>query len=166
MEIYNRHAALKIILLIFGVLLDQLSKFWVLQNFAWHHFQQVLPFANIYLTYNRGAAWSFFSEWGQGVSYSLSIVSIFVIIYLSILLWGKAAKNRPLTQSWPILFILAGAVGNVLDRLRLGAVVDFIDLHYKQYHFPIFNVADCLISCGCICLIYYSLQGRASLLEA
>ena len=116
----------------------------------------VFPFANVYLTYNSGAAWSIFSNSGQWPVYALSFFAAVVIVYLSILLWGKAAANKPLAQSWPLLLILAGAVGNLLDRLRLGAVIDFIDVGVSGHRWYIFNIADSAVTMGIIIYLFHS----------
>ena len=125
---------------------DQLTKLWIVTNEA------QLPISVIdgvfHLTYvqNTGAAFSSF----QGMRWLC--ILIFVVFTIGII-WEFSKKRMPFTsfERWCIVAIYAGGLGNMIDRVRLGYVVDRIALDFMR--FPIFNVADCFITCGCVALI-------------
>ncbi len=132
---------------------DQLSKHWIVQHFRPFEVLHVLPVLDITLTFNEGAAFSFLSEasgWQRWLFTGLA-----VIVGLGILVWLKRLKGR--TQ-WllccALALILAGALGNVIDRLRIGHVVDFIVVHWNNHPFPAFNVADSAITVGAVFLLF------------
>ena len=126
---------------------DQLTKFLTVANIPLHTEVEVLP-GVVGLTYvkNFGAAFSSF----QGMQWLFAI--IFVVFTLAVI-WEYRKKAMPFTtfERWCIAAIYGGGVGNMIDRLRLGYVVDMIET--KFIRFPVFNVADCFITCGCIALI-------------
>ncbi|MCS7293016.1 MAG: signal peptidase II [Gloeomargarita sp. SKYBB_i_bin120] len=134
-----------------GLLLDQLSKQWVVQQFglgeSWPLWTGVL-----HVTYvlNTGAAFSLF---GQGTIW-LRWLSVAVSGALMVLAVAGPRLSR--LEQWGYGFILAGAVGNGIDRFRLGAVIDFIDV--RAIGFPIFNLADTWINLGLICLFWHYLR--------
>ena len=126
---------------------DQLTKLWVLRDIplygnipVWHD-----VFSLTYIQ-NRGAAWGSF----QGMLWLF--VVIFVLFTLGII-WEFSKKRMPFKSfdRWCIAIIWAGGLGNMIDRIRLGFVVDMIKTEFMD--FPIFNVADCFITCGCIALM-------------
>ena len=125
---------------------DQLTKLWIVSH------QAQLPIGVLdgifHLTYteNRGAAFSSF----QGMQW------LFLIIFIAFtvgIIWEFSKKRMPFTafDRWCIVVIYAGGLGNMIDRLRLGYVVDMIQVEF--INFPVFNVADCFITCGCVLLI-------------
>ena len=126
---------------------DQLTKFLTVANIPLHTEVEVLP-GVVGLTYvkNFGAAFSSF----QGMQWLFAI--IFVVFTLAVI-WEYRKKAMPFTtfERWCIAAIYGGGVGNMIDRLRLGYVVDMIET--KFISFPVFNVADCFITCGCIAMI-------------
>ena len=109
----------------------------------------VTPLLNWTLSYNTGAAFSLFSQFDGWQRWFLSSVSLMVSIVLVI--WIK--QQERVLSALAMTFILGGAVGNLIDRLATGAVVDFISVHYQQYYFAIFNVADAAVSIGAILLL-------------
>lgn len=117
----------------------------------------VLPFFNLTLAYNEGAAFSFLSDQGgwQRWFFALmaSVVTIVLVVWLSRL---RGEKVLALSLS----LVIGGAVGNLLDRLLFGHVIDFLDFFYGQYHWPAFNVADIAISIGVALLFIDALLGR------
>ena len=129
------------------VALDQWTKYLVVQNIAEYGHVDAIP-GLFHLTYvrNTGAAFSSF----QGAQWLF--VLIFVAFTLGII-WEFSKKRWPLTnlERWLVIAIYAGGLGNMIDRLRLGYVVDMIAVEFID--FPVFNVADCFITCGCILLI-------------
>ena len=128
---------------------DQLSKLWVLQNIPLYHQVDAVD-GLFHLTYvqNTGAAFSSF----QGMQWLF--VLIFLIFTLAII-WEFSKQRMPFTtlERWCIAAVYAGGLGNMIDRLRFGYVVDMIEVEFMS--FPVFNVADCFITCGCILLIVH-----------
>ena len=126
---------------------DQLSKLWVVENIPLHTTVDAVP-GLFHLTYvqNTGAAFSSF----QGMLWLF--VAIFALFTLG-MVWEFSKKRMPFTSfdRWCIALIYAGGLGNMIDRVRLGYVVDMIAVDFVE--FPVFNVADCFITCGCILLM-------------
>jgi len=141
--------------------LDQLSKAWIVAHFRPLEVLPVLPVLNITLRYNRGAAWSILegaSGWQRWLFSGLAIA-----VGAGIVLWLRRLDAR--TQRLLIVglgLILAGALGNLADRLRIGHVIDFIEVHWRDaYFFPAFNVADSAITVGAALLLLDAwLEGR------
>ena len=143
-----------------GIMLaDQLTKFAILQNFTVNKVVEVTSFFNLVLVHNRGAAFSFLSDaagWQRGLFIALALVASVWIIYLL-----RRYRQQTLF-SLALSLVLAGALGNVIDRILFGAVVDFLDFHAYGYHWPAFNVADSAITCGAALLIWDGLRpGKA-----
>ncbi len=126
------------------VLLDQLTKFWVAYAFGepdTGHAFIILPrcFQIIYRV-NTGAAFSVFTEYPGALTLFSTCVAT------GLLIWSLRLKDFERVLRWPLGLILGGAVGNLIDRYRIGHVVDFVDWHWDdRYHFPTFNVADSAI---------------------
>ena len=102
------------------------------------------PFFNLVLTFNKGVSFSFLTSDSPLMPWILSGFALFIC--LGICFWLRSEKDR-LTRIG-LALILGGAVGNVIDRIRLGAVVDFLDFYIGQYHWPAFNIADSAICIG------------------
>ena len=141
------------------VVMDQLSKF-AAESWLELHVPHplVAPVFDLLLTYNEGAAFSLLGDaggWQRWLFISLAIlVSIVLVVWLR-----QLGRREPMT-SLSLALILGGAIGNLLDRLfRDGRVVDFLYLHYRDFHWPAFNLADSAISIGAVVLIVQSLRG-------
>jgi signal peptidase II len=135
--------------------LDQLSKWWVLAELGDPpRIIEVTGFFTLVLAWNRGVSFSLFS--GQASPYVFSAVAIAIVIGLLIWLWR--VENRWLAGA--IGLIIGGAVGNVVDRLRFGAVADFLYFHVGEFYWPAFNLADSAITIGVVVLIFDSLFGQ------
>ena len=146
-----RYLAIAIIVL----LLDQLSKWSALSNLQMGVPVSVLPFMNWLLLFNPGAAFSFLAEgsgWQRGF---FTILGLGASIYIFWLLY-KSQSDKLLCVA--LSLILGGALGNVLDRVMYGAVVDFIDLYYANWHWPAFNIADSAICVGAALIIWGELR--------
>jgi signal peptidase II len=133
------------------LLLDQLSKTWVLANFHLMERRTVTAFFNLVLVFNPGASFSFLADAGGWQKW------FFVVLASAISFWLLAmlrthAQERLLPAA--LSLILGGAVGNVIDRLRFDAVVDFLDFHLAGYHWPAFNVADSAITVGVVLMLW------------
>lgn len=133
------------------IVLDLLSKKVVDDTFQLYERLNVLPFFDITLRYNSGAAFSFLAGQGGWQIWFFSSLSLIVSMILVVWMFRVAQKNM-----WEVLalsLVLGGAIGNLYDRVTLGHVVDFILVYYKEYQFPAFNVADMAISIGAAILI-------------
>ena len=140
-----------------GVLvLDQLSKFLIERALSLHQELVLLSFLSLQLAYNTGAAFSFLHDAGGWQRGFLSAVSIAIMVWLAVWVHRLAPAERRL--AWPLALILGGAAGNLIDRLSVGAVTDFIVLHYRGWHWPTFNLADAAISLGVVILIWFSFR--------
>jgi signal peptidase II len=131
-----------------SVALDQLTKALVLTFFVREGLDdgtRVAPFFNLVLTYNRGVSFGLFSAGGGGRG--ALVFSLVAGAIVAALLWWLARADSPLLAV-AIGLIVGGAVGNVIDRIRLGAVVDFLDFHLGSWHWPAFNLADSAICLG------------------
>lgn len=135
----------------FVILLDQVSKILILISYSPYQSLQINRFFNITLAFNTGSAFSFLSDAGPWHHWFFIGFGIFMsgVIVAYIL---KTASDQRL-QLLSFSLILGGALGNVVDRLRLGYVIDFIDLHYNDLHWPVFNIADCAICIGAFLLL-------------
>jgi signal peptidase II len=114
-----------------------------------------LPFFNWLLLFNPGAAFSFLAQSSGWQRWFLTALGLLACIYIVYML-RKYQNERLLCVA--LSLILGGAAGNVLDRLMYGAVVDFIDLHYANWHWPAFNVADSAICIGAVLIIVSELR--------
>jgi signal peptidase II len=133
------------------VVADQLSKYVVLNALEPYQPVPVLPVLNWTLVFNEGAAFSFLSQAGGWQRWLFSGLAASVSALLVYWLWRT--PRREIWTALPYALILAGALGNLIDRLRFGHVVDFVDLHWQGWHFPAFNVADAAISIGAVLLV-------------
>jgi signal peptidase II len=132
------------------IVLDQLSKLWIVTNVSDDIY--VLPVFNIIHTVNYGAAWSMFDDWGGAQRWMLSALAVGVSLAIVVWLRRLNVANQRLLVGGLVL-ILGGAIGNVIDRLRLGHVIDFLQVHWGNSYFPAFNVADSAISVGAALVI-------------
>lgn len=139
------------------VVLDQLTKTVVTRTFTLHESVEVTSFFNLVLVHNRGAAFSFLSN-ADGWQRELFIaIALTAAVWIAWLLRRHAAETR---FSFALSLILGGAIGNVIDRVIHGAVVDFLDFHVFGWHWPAFNVADIGISCGALLLVWDALAPK------
>lgn len=132
------------------IVLDQASKWWIV-NIVMTPPQsiEIMPFFNLVLAWNRGISFSMLQYETDVMPYVLSMVALGVVLVL--VRWLQHAA-----RGWTILglgLVIGGALGNVVDRLRFGAVVDFLDFHAAGVHFPAFNLADSAISLGVVVLL-------------
>ncbi len=141
------------------VLLDQISKYLVIQTLPLYHRINVLPFFDLVHIRNPGVAFGFLGNLPEGFRYYFyAAVLIIALVVLTIFIYNTHIKQKFLLISMSL--ILSGAVGNSIDRLRLGYVTDFLDFHWfgdPKLHWPPFNVADSCITVGVIFLIINSL---------
>ncbi|WP_255448409.1 signal peptidase II [Telmatospirillum sp. J64-1] len=136
------------------LVLDQLTKFWAIEALRpegvdhtpfWSPIRfEVTPFFNIVMTWNRGISFGIFNNGGDHNALILSLLSLAIVIGL--LFWLRKAEGRLVPLALGL--VIGGALGNVIDRARFGAVADFLDFHAFGYHWPAFNIADAGIVVG------------------
>jgi signal peptidase II len=145
-------AASWLLLSVLVVLADQASKYYITQNFGEFEHITLLPVLDITHMHNVGAAFSFLasaSGWQRWVFIGLAgVVSVGIIVWLL-----RLKERAHGLLACGLALVLGGALGNVIDRIRLGYVVDFIHFHWDRAYFPAFNVADSAITVGAACLL-------------
>jgi signal peptidase II len=141
------------------VLLDQVTKLWILANFELYERVEVMPMLDITRLHNTGAAFSFLA--GAGGWQRWFFITLGLVVSGLVIAW---LARLPLKgRGWlaaALALVVGGALGNVIDRVWLGYVVDFISVHYGEWYFPAFNVADSAISVGAVILLAESLVGE------
>lgn len=141
---------------------DQLAKWAVLQHFSGQPAREVIaPFFNLVLVFNKGAAFSLLSQAQGWQTPLLTAFALAAAVVVSFLILKNPGKRM---LCFALAGILGGALGNAIDRLRFGSVVDFLDFHAAGWHWPAFNVADSAITLGAALLILEGLfphEGRA-----
>jgi signal peptidase II len=138
------------------IFLDQVTKQLVVKNFAWFEVKPLIPHLNLVYMKNTGAAFSMLSN-----APPLMFVVLGVAVSVGILLWLRRHPRGEVMVAIAFCLILGGALGNVIDRVSRGHVVDFIDFYWGNWHFAAFNVADSAITVGAGLLILdMILQGR------
>lgn len=138
------------------MLLDQASKRWVEMLLEPHDRISLSPIFSWVLVYNKGAAFSFLGDASGWQRWLFILLAIGVSLYLLRELWRLRAGQNGLAIAYAL--ILGGAWGNLWDRLTEGKVVDFILLHYQDYYFPAFNIADCAISVGVLVWLWANMK--------
>lgn len=137
------------------IVLDQLSKAWITSHFAYGESLTVLGVFNLVLTYNTGAAFSFLHDAGGMQRWLFSIIAVVASGWIVVLL--RKHHAQPLF-ALALSLILGGALGNLIDRIAYGYVVDFLHFHWDEHYFPAFNLADSAITCGAFLLILDSFK--------
>jgi len=138
------------------VLADQASKWWIIQRFELFQRVELLPFLGITRLHNTGAAFSILAEAGGWQRWFF--VGLAVLVSLVIMLWLRRLPRRGQSMlAAALALIIGGALGNVIDRVTHSYVVDFISVHYQDWYFPAFNVADSALTVGAVLLVLDSL---------
>jgi signal peptidase II len=132
------------------VIVDQLSKLWAVKNLLRGSIE-LTSFLNLYLVFNSGAAFGFLG--GASGWQNLLFVGIAILVSFVIIMMAKRLGANDLQVLTGLMLILGGAIGNLIDRIRQGYVVDFVDFHYQDWHWPAFNVADSAITVGAVLLV-------------
>jgi signal peptidase II len=134
------------------ILLDQATKWWIVATFAEYEVRVVWPVFNLTLVYNTGAAFSFLAEaggWQRGF-----FITVAVVVTVVMLAWLARLRPDERLTGWGLALVIGGAVGNLIDRIRLGKVVDFLQWHWQEWYWPSFNVADSAITVGVVVLLF------------
>lgn len=137
------------------VLLDQATKLAAERWLTYHQALPVFPGFNLTLSYNRGAAFSFLAEHSGWQRWFFTVLAAVVSVFL--VRWLRQIGDRDRWLSAAIALILGGAVGNLIDRLLYGHVIDFIWLYYDRWSWPVFNIADSAITVGAVAMIAHML---------
>ena len=139
------------------VIADLATKMWVTRAFAPGEVLTVTPFFNLVLVHNTGAAFSFLA--GAGGWQRWFFMAVSVVVSISIV-WMLRRHHGDRLMATALALVLGGALGNLYDRVTLGQVVDFVQLHAAGYYWPAFNVADSAISIGVVLLVWDSVRSR------
>jgi signal peptidase II len=133
------------------VIIDQITKLAVDGSFEKYERLEILPFFNLTLAYNEGAAFSFLA--GAGGWQRWFFTGIAVVVSIMLVIWLRKLPKNDWWSAASIALILGGALGNLYDRVAYGHVVDFLDFHWQGAHFPAFNMADSAITVGAATMI-------------
>nr|WP_022947735.1 signal peptidase II [Methylohalobius crimeensis] len=135
------------------VCLDQLTKLWVTAILRLHESIEILPFFRLTRVHNTGAAFSFLA--GAGGWQRWFFLGLAVAASIVILIWMWRLKDDERIQAAGLALILGGALGNFIDRAWHGYVIDFLDVYYRHWHWPAFNLADAAITVGVALLLWH-----------
>ena len=133
----------------FTLLLDQWSKNLVLKKIIYGTSLPILPVFDLTLVFNKGISFGFLSQHSALGVYLLIGLTVGITSFM--LYWLYKSQTR--LASTGLGLIIGGAMGNIIDRIRMGAVVDFLDFHWGTYAFPAFNIADAAITVGALCVV-------------
>ena len=139
------------------VVLDQITKIWISNNFVYGESLAVLSFFNLVLAHNAGAAFSFLSNAGGWQRWFFTAIAVIAAVWIT---WLLRKFQYDKFFCFALALILGGALGNLIDRIAYGYVVDFLDFYWDTYHFPAFNLADSAITCGAVLLLMQSFVKR------
>jgi signal peptidase II len=137
------------------LLFDQLSKITITRLFSFGESMVVTSFFNLVLAYNKGAAFSFLAAESGWQRYFFTIIGVAAALFIVYLLRKHPGQRL---FCWALALILGGALGNVIDRIAYGHVVDFLDFHVRGWHWPAFNVADSAITLGVVFFVLDELR--------
>ena len=141
------------------IVLDQLTKWWFVTNLSLHERVPVIP--NLFdwtLAYNKGVAFSMFNQGLAWQRYGLAFFALTVAIVFAI--WMSRLPRHEKASAIALSLVVGGALGNVIDRFRLGHVVDFILVYWQDWSWPAFNVADSAICIGAALLVYAGFRSK------
>lgn len=139
------------------VVLDQLSKLWISSHFFYGESYTVTGFFNLVLAHNTGASFSMLSDAGGWQRWLFSAIAFIASVWI---VWLLRKHQQEKLFCLALACILGGAVGNLVDRLVYGYVVDFLDFHWDEHHFAAFNVADTAINIGAALLLWDSFKKK------
>jgi len=133
------------------IFLDIETKQWASENLTLYRPSHISSWLNLTLAHNYGAAFSMLADAGGWQRWFFTVLASIVTVVL--LVWLFRLKQDEWRTGLSLGLIIGGAVGNLIDRIELGYVVDFIDVYYKNHHWPAFNIADSAITCGIIIML-------------
>lgn len=133
------------------IVLDQLTKYWVVHHLTYGIPYRVFSFFNLSLSFNAGASFGFLNRTNGWQVYLFALISLVVVMCL--VTWLGRIKRGEILLAAGMSLIIGGAIGNLIDRIRLKFVVDFFDFHLPHWHFATFNVADSAVCVGAFLII-------------
>lgn len=133
------------------IFLDHLSKFFAAKNLALKAPVELTSWLNLILAHNTGAAFSFLGDAGGWQRWFFAVLA--GVVSIALIIWLTRLPKKVIWLPCALALILGGAIGNLIDRIRFGYVVDFIDFHIGTWHFATFNIADAAISVGAVMLL-------------
>ncbi|MFZ2301476.1 MAG: signal peptidase II [Gallionella sp.] len=139
------------------IVLDQLTKAWITDHFAYGESLRILSVFDLVLVHNTGAAFSFLSDAGGMQRWLFSIIAVVASVWI---IWLLRRHGAQTLFALSLSLILGGALGNLIDRITYGYVIDFLHFHWGEHYFPAFNVADSAITCGAFLMIWDSLMEK------
>ncbi len=142
------------------LVIDQATKHWVAGTFSYGESINVLPFFNLTYVHNLGAAFSFLADQAGWQRWFFATIAFIASIIFTVWLIKTPSSDKKLAMA--LALMLSGAVGNLIDRVLLGYVIDFLDFYIQDYHWPAFNVADSAIFIGAAILIFDSFKKEAA----
>lgn len=148
------------VLAVVVICIDQATKYWASVDLAPYQAEPVFPMFNLTLAYNTGAAFSFLHNAGAWHRWFFTGFSL--LMSIGLIVWIARLPSSARLQLAALSLILGGAIGNLIDRAVLGFVIDFIDIYYKHYHWPVFNMADSAICIGAVLLLIDLCKNRDS----
>lgn len=137
------------------MLVDQLTKITMSRMLAFGQSEAVTSYFNLVMVYNKGAAFSFLSDQPGWQRYFFTAISIVASLFI---VWMLRRHPSQRLFCWSLALILGGALGNLIDRVAYGHVIDFLDFHVAGWHWPAFNVADSAITVGAILFVLDELR--------
>ncbi|XBC40878.1 MAG: signal peptidase II [Buchnera aphidicola (Nurudea yanoniella)] len=131
---------------------DIVSKNWIINNYSLFEIKSINSILNFFRIHNYGLAFSIFSNISKENKCFLFLINILTIIIILKIIYSMIHSH--IYYNIPYVLIISGAIGNLISRLYFGFVIDFIDIHFKNWHSATFNIADISICIGCIFLLY------------
>ena len=142
------------------IMFDQVSKWLMVTWLSLYETVIVMPYFNLTMVHNEGAAFSFLAQAGGWQRWFF--IGLALIISVVLLVWLAKLKPTEKLEAISLSLILGGALGNVIDRISYGYVIDFIDLYIGHNHWPVFNIADSAICIGAILLVADSFKSETA----
>ena len=142
------------------IVFDQVSKWLMVSWLSLYETVVVMPYFNLTMAHNEGAAFSFLSQAGGWQRWLF--IGLALVISVVLLVWLAKLKQTEKLEAISLSLILGGAIGNVIDRISYGYVIDFIDLYIGHNHWPVFNIADSAICIGAILLVADSFKSETA----
>lgn len=137
-----------------ALILDQASKLAVDGSMQLYQSIRIMPYFNLTYVHNTGAAFSFLSEAGGWQRWFFAGLALVISIVIAI--WLARLKRHETLLAMALALVLGGAIGNLIDRLIYGYVIDFLDVYYQDWHWPAFNIADSAITLGVVLMVVES----------
>jgi signal peptidase II len=134
-----------------SIVLDQASKLAISNSMQLYESIQIMPFFRLTYVHNTGAAFSFLSDAGGWQRWLFAGLALSISTFITVWLWRLQKHETLLAVA--LALVLGGAIGNLIDRLTYGYVIDFLDVYYQNYHWPAFNIADSSITIGVVLML-------------